>query len=373
MADLPDLYRGSSALRAGDLFDAQAAAGSRKGTVFRKHHCDSGFFHHRPCYQQEKPDSNNSICGLQEPKWMAGRPLVSAVIGHCHVSFYRNRRCDSPYRSEYFPAFIIHPRDFVDASKEIPDPSKHVPQVLGLTFLIGFVTAFPWAIAFLFTVKDYVSLVAGPSPVFEIFYQSIGNESVATFFLAWYLLIYLGATMSSVATTGRQAWAFARDNGTPCSKWMASVHPRLEVPLNATIAVTAVTCIYGAIYCGSTSAFNNFLNTAILFINVSYTIPQAIVIYRGRHILPERSFNAGRFGGFCNAFSALWMLLYTVLFSVPTTSSPSVQDMNYVSPVVVGITVIILAMWYGGKRKTFFGPVMILLPYFFSFKLWKIY
>lgn len=183
------------------------------------------------------------------------------------------------------------------------------------------------------------------------------NESVATFYLTWYLVIYWGATMSSVATTGRQAWAFARDNGTPCAKWMAMVHPSLEMPVNATIAVTVVTCVYGALYCGSTSAFNSFLNTAILFINVSYTIPQAVVLYRGRHILPERHFDAGRFGAFCNAFSALWMLLYTVVFSFPTTSSPSVNDMNYVSPVVVVIIAIIASIWYGGKRKTFVGPV----------------
>lgn len=163
--------------------------------------------------------------------------------------------------------------------------------------------------------------------------------------------------MTGLATTGRQAWAFARDNGTPFAEWMAHVHPTLEVPLNATVAVTVATIVYGALYCGSTSAFNSFLNTAILFIYASYAIPQAILLFRGRNILPERYFNAGRFGAFCNAFSTLWMLLYAVLFCFPAVIPTTVQSMNYVSPVVVGITLLIVAVWFGGKRKTFTGPV----------------
>ena len=163
-----------------------------------------------------------------------------------------------------------------------------------------------------------------------------------------------------MVTAGRLTWAFARDNGLPFSKFFARTHPTLETPVNATMITGAFCIVYGVIYVGSTTAFNSFVSLAILGLNVSYAFPQAIVLLRGRkNVLPKRSFDLGPvFGPFCNAFSVLWMAVYTVLFCFPVFLPVSLDSMNYLSVVVAGVSLFMLLLWWGGKRKTFVGPTI---------------
>ena len=174
------------------------------------------------------------------------------------------------------------------------------------------------------------------------------------------LQIYFGATIGLVLAASRLCWAFARDNGLPYSSVFAKTHPTRQVPQNATI-LTAIFCIlYGLIYIGSTTAFNSFVATAILSLNITYTIPQFIVLVRGRDkVLPVREFNLGRIlGPFCNAFATAWVALYSILFCFPVFLPVTVQTMNYVSVVMAGTVLFIVVLWWvpGGKRKVFTGP-----------------
>lgn len=159
-------------------------------------------------------------------------------------------------------------------------------------------------------------------------------------------------------TSGRLLWAFSRDNGLPYSSVFARTHPTRLVPANATI-LTAVFCIlYGLIYIGSATAFNSFVATAILSLNITYTIPQFIALVRGRSkVLPKRQFDLGVFGAVCNGFATLWVSLYAVLFCFPIFLPVTADTMNYVSVVMAGTFLFIAAMWWvGGKRKVFTGP-----------------
>ena len=130
------------------------------------------------------------------------------------------------------------------------------------------------------------------------------------------------------------------------------------MPANATI-LTAIFCIlYGLIYIGSATAFNSFVATAILSLNITYTIPQFIALVRGRaKVLPKRQFDLGVFGAVCNAFATLWVSLYAVLFCFPIFLPVTADTMNYVSVVMAGTFLFIAAMWWlAGKRHVFTGP-----------------
>ncbi|RVX66394.1 hypothetical protein B0A52_09624 [Exophiala mesophila] len=243
-------------------------------------------------------------------------------------------------------------------AEEMPNPGKGVPQAMGLTMIIGITTSFLWTMAFLFSSSDLEEVSLSYLPILTVYYQALRSQDGAAFFAIWLFFIYYGATITCFVTAGRLTWAFARDNGLPYSKLIAKTHPTLKVPANATIA-TAVFCIlYGLIYIGSTTAFNSFISLAILGLNVTYVIPQAIVVIRGRDkVLPKRAFNLGPImGPFCNIFSTLWISLYTVLFCFPVFLPVTVQDMNYVSVVLVGVVLFILVTWWAGKRHTFVGP-----------------
>lgn len=232
---------------------------------------------------------------------------------------------------------------------------------MGLTMLIGMGTVMPWTIAFLFSITDTDAVASSSIPVYTIYLQATRSQPAATVLTVWILFVYFGALVSCIVTTGRLAYAFARDGGLPCSEFFSRVHTKLQAPINATLACVVVIILYGLIYIGSATAFNSFISMSILSLNVTYALPQAILFVRGREsILPRRSFSLSKgVGSVCNAFSTLWVLFITIMFCFPTSIPTTVADMNYVSVIITGISALILISWWGGKRKTFTGPVSL--------------
>jgi len=228
-----------------------------------------------------------------------------------------------------------------------------------LTMAIGIVTSVIWTMAFMFSTSELDDVATSPLPIYTVYLQALRSEAGATVFACWLLWVYFGASIGCIATTGRLAWAFARDNGLPFSKTLAKVHPTLRLPVNATLVCMVFVILYTLIYIGSTTAFNSIVSMAVWSLNVTYAIPQGIVLFYGRNkVLPRRQFTLGTYlGPCCNAFSCLWVLLYTVLFCFPLFYPPEVGNMNYVSVVIAGVILIIVVFWFAGKRKTFVGPV----------------
>ena len=90
--------------------------------------------------------------------------------------------------------------------------------------------------------------------------------------------------------------------------------------MRTTVAACVFGCLYGLIYLASTTAFNSIITSAVLFLNISYAIPQAIVAIQGRSkVLPDRPFNLGRLGYICNIFAPLWITVMTVFVCFPPT------------------------------------------------------
>ena len=239
-----------------------------------------------------------------------------------------------------------------------------VPRVIGLTILIGFVTAVPFVLAILLSATDLAAVAASLVPLLTAFRQATGSPAASSCYVAWVLVNYFGASMSCMTTTGRLAWSFARDGGLPCSPALSAVHPALGMPVRATAASCVFCMLYGLIYIGSSVAFNGFVASAVLAMHVSYAIPQATALVRGRRetLPPGRPVDLGVFGWFCNAFTVGWVALYAVLFCFPLRLPVEAGSMNYVSVVVVGVAVALCGMWFvGGKRETYIGPVGCLL------------
>lgn len=243
-------------------------------------------------------------------------------------------------------------------AEELPNPSRNVPRILMLIMLIGTCTSIPWTIAFVFSTNNLDAVGHSPLPIYTVFEQAINSQSVATFFTVWIVVIYYGALISCFVTSGRLLWAFSRDNGLPYSKVFSKVHPTLKAPVNATILAGVFITLFGLLYIASTTAFNSIVALAILSSNITCTIPQAIVLFRGRSkVLPPRYFDLGPvLGPLCNGFSLLYVSLYTVLFCFPIFLPAAAGSMNYVSVVLISSMIFITVLWWGGKRKTFVGP-----------------
>lgn len=266
-------------------------------------------------------------------------------------------------------------------AEEVPQPGKKVPQTMCMTLLIGVLTSLPWTLAFMFSIQDLNKVRTSALPIMEVYLQTLrGSKGGAAFLTTWLLFVYFGAyvyqkaklpsrirvtstnracrCIACTVTSGRMIWAFSRDHGLPFSNVFAKVHKGLEVPVNATIFTGIFCVLYGLIYIGSTTAFNSFIATSILFLNITYAIPQGIALVRGRrNTLPARQFDLGSvLGSFCNIFSVVWVALFTVIFCFPIFRPVTVGAMNYVSVIMAGVFVFMALLWLLNKRKTFTGP-----------------
>jgi len=111
------------------------------------------------------------------------------------------------------------------------------------------------------------------------------------------------------------------------------------------------------IFLGSTTAFIAMVNAAVVFLQSSCAIPQAILLYRGRDkVLPERFFSPGKYGAAINATAVLWVFLLDVLYCMPSLMPVNPNNMNYVSVVSVGLVGFVISLWFVSKQKTFKGP-----------------
>lgn len=98
------------------------------------------------------------------------------------------------------------------------------------------------------------------------------------------------------------------------------------------------------------------VGAAIIFLQTSCALPQAILLWRGRHIMPERPFSLGRFGFAINLISVLWVILLDVLCFLPTEIPVTRENMNYVSVVSVGLMVTVFVLYLFSKRGKYLGP-----------------
>jgi choline transport protein len=166
---------------------------------------------------------------------------------------------------------------------------------------------------------------------------------------------------SDPRTSWRDQWTVTdltnAQNGVPFSNYFSVVDARLDFPVRTTCAAVLFAAIYGLLYLASTTAFNSIVTSAVLFLNITYAVPQAILLVQGRaKSLPARYLNLGKFGYFCNAFSMLWIVVLGVFICFPPTLPVAVGSMNYTSVILVGLFLVIIGLWFVIGRKNFHGP-----------------
>ncbi|KAH8674762.1 amino acid/polyamine transporter I [Tricladium varicosporioides] len=243
--------------------------------------------------------------------------------------------------------------------EEIPNPGRNVPKVIIFPLIVGLLTAFPFACAMMFSIVDLdaVLTTATGLPLIEIYYQGTGSKAAASVLMALFAFCFFGCLVGNATTSSRTIWAVSRDGAFPFSNIWMRVNQRFKMPLNAMLLSGTCISLYGLIFLGSTTAFSAMVGAAIIFLQTSCIIPQAILLYRGRdRVLPERYFSLGRFGAPINAISVLWVVFLNVVYCIPTALPVSKENMNYVSVVCIGLVCFVVGLWFVSKRGTFVGP-----------------
>ncbi|KAI9150864.1 Choline transport protein [Paramyrothecium foliicola] len=246
----------------------------------------------------------------------------------------------------------------IHVAEEMHHPSKAIPRAMNLTMIIGLVTSVPFIIAMMFVVKDLDAVRSAHLPSLELFHQATGSKTAALGLQSLLTVLFYTCMPSQWITCGRLTWAFSRDHGLPYSSFWNHIHSKYEFPVRTTLLSVGFCIVYGLLYIASTQAFNSIITTAVLAINISYIVPAALILIRGREkTLPNRPFKLGIFGYFCNAWAPLWITTIGVFIAFPNVLPVTAGSMNYVCVVLGFIGIGLLFMWVF-VRRYFEGPVI---------------
>jgi amino acid transporter len=187
--------------------------------------------------------------------------------------------------------------------EEIPRAQVQGPRIMLYCIGIGMFTGFVFLSCLLFVVADIEAAIdASAGPLLQIFMDATKSRAGSTCLLMFPLVCMLFTTTTLMTTSSRMSYAFARDRGMPFSSVFAKVHPSLDVPLNALLWTAVWVVVFGCILLGSTSTFNAITSASVVALGVTYAIPPAINVLRGRNLLPAtRLFKLpGWLGWTCN-------------------------------------------------------------------------
>ncbi|KAF1914677.1 amino acid/polyamine transporter I [Ampelomyces quisqualis] len=225
--------------------------------------------------------------------------------------------------------------------EEIPNASVEGPKIMIYCVMIGTVTGFLFLMILLFVSGgDAEAIISSTSgPLIQILYNATNSRAGAACLLMFPLVCILFAEVAIMTTSSRMTYAFARDGGLPWSPFFAKVHPRLGQPLNALILAAGLTILF------------------VVALGVSYAIPIAINVCRGRKMLPQRAFALPNAVGWAvNLLGLAYTIVTTVLFLFPPELPVTTSNMNY-CVVAFGIILFISTFqWVVDGRKNFTGP-----------------
>ncbi|KAF2800460.1 amino acid permease-like protein [Melanomma pulvis-pyrius CBS 109.77] len=243
-------------------------------------------------------------------------------------------------------------------AEEVQNPEREVPKAIVLSVAAAGVTGVIYLIPILFVLPDVTLLleVANGQPI-GLLFKTVTGSAAGGFGLLFLILgILFFAGVGALTAASRCTYAFARDGAIPGSILWSKVDKRFDIPMYALMLSTAVDCLLGLIYFGSSAAFNSFTGVATICLSTSYGMPILISVLRGRQAVKNSTFSLGKFGYFINIATLCWIVLAVVLFCMPVSIPVEAPTMNYASVVFAGFALISVAWYFIRGRKVFTGP-----------------
>ncbi|KAG8763947.1 hypothetical protein FRC11_008274 [Ceratobasidium sp. 423] len=243
-------------------------------------------------------------------------------------------------------------------AEEIHRPERMIPISLLATILIGLVSSLTYTIAVVFSIADYEAVTGSATsvPILELYYQATRSLAGAVGLHVLFLLTGFGCLIGCHSWQARLAWSFSRDHGLPGSKWWSVVNATTGVPLNAHLMSYVWVALLGCLFIASSTAFNSIITGCISCLYLSYSVPVACLVIRGRSRFQHGPFWLGSFGLWCNIVLLGWTLFSLVFFSFPFVMPIVPGNMNYASVVIVGYLVYLCGYWYIRGRHVFRVP-----------------
>lgn len=247
----------------------------------------------------------------------------------------------------------------VHISEEVENAGLVVARCMWWSYCLNFALALLTALTCLFCFGPLEEAINADVPYLHLF-ENMHNSGVAIFILvALLVIIYIG-NITGLATVSRETWAFARDKGFPCSKWISKMDKKHSIPFNSVYLTSFVSGLLCLINLGSTLAFNIVVSLGLLALLSTYCISIGCILLkriRGQPLPPAR-WSLGRFGIFINAWSFIYCCWAMVWCAMPTSLPVTTSNANWGPALWAGVCVFASIVYLVHGRKHYTPPVM---------------
>ncbi|KAH6951608.1 amino acid/polyamine transporter I [Fusarium avenaceum] len=250
-------------------------------------------------------------------------------------------------------------------TEEMPTPSRDAPLAMVYAVGVGGTTGTIFVLVMLFCLTDLPGIVATSTgmPIVELILQATGSRAGTTFLTLMLAICFIHGTNGSITSASRLLYAMARDKGIFYHDYFSHIHPKWEVPIRTIILTWVFNAIFGLLYLGPTVAFNAFISSCTILLNMSYAIPILTLIVRGRDVLTQYQtadtpWKFGKVRGLViNYIAVLYVFITSIFFCFPPVLPVSASLMNYVSGVIGIFAIFLIGYWVAYGKRTFEGPV----------------
>jgi amino acid transporter len=254
-------------------------------------------------------------------------------------------------------------------AEEIPRPRRNIPLAIAAQMVIGFITAFFYMIAIFYAINNIGDVLAAPYFPLATIYAQATSSNAGTMGLLFIIFVPIFCCcIGTYITSGRCLWTIARDGAVPFSGTLGVISPRFKNPFNATLFCGCFSTVLGAIYVGSSTAFNAFVGSFVVLSTLSYLAAILPFIFTRRFSRPTQEagpyINSMRPGPYqmghklgyaVNITSCLYIIVFVVIYCFPYSMPVTPVNMNYAC-LITGSMSIFAALWWFVKGGKYVGP-----------------
>ncbi|KAH3990200.1 hypothetical protein HBI24_123450 [Parastagonospora nodorum] len=204
----------------------------------------------------------------------------------------------------------------VHLAEEVKDASRVVPKAtiisVGLYFVMGYSMAI--MILYCFSLEEVLTSTYS-IPVIGIFRtvtQSSGGTAALTSLI---IIMLIFGTIGSMATASRMLWAFAREEGVPCSRHISKIERNSGLPLYSIATTALLSMLFALIGLGSDAAFSALTGLTVASFYAGFMVCAILLLYR-HFTVPNMPWGPFRLGIFRVPVAILSLAYSTLTVSI---------------------------------------------------------
>ncbi|KUM58386.1 hypothetical protein ACN42_g8764 [Penicillium freii] len=243
-------------------------------------------------------------------------------------------------------------------SEETHDAAVRGPVAIQTAVLVSGALGWLLTVSMCFCLTDFEGILASPTglPAAQIFLNA-GGKRGGTVMWAFAILVQFFTGCSAMLADTRMAYAFARDDALPFSKFLSKVNPRTHTPVNAVWFVVIFSICLNCIAIGSTQTATAIFNITAPALDLSYvSVILAHQLYKSKVKFIEGPFTLGKWGTPINYIAVVWVLFISTILFFPPQLPVTPANMNYAVCVGGFIAAFALIWWWVEARGKYTGP-----------------